>query len=315
MTQRMLAFSSRQPLHLEVLGLAQLVAGMRELLQRSIGPQVTISTQAAPDLPTVRADAHQLETLLLNLVLNARDAMPGGGDITISTRRPHNQELPAGSSGPGPEWVVLEVADAGVGMDAQTLGRAIEPFFTTKAVGKGTGLGLSMVHGITEQLGGKLKLLSEPGKGTRAQLWLPAWLGGETLEVGSGPAPAADAVLALRVLAVDDDALVLSNTCALLEEIGHQPLRASSAAQALVLLEQQPVDLLITDHAMPVMTGSELIEQVQTRYPGLPVILTTGYLGMDQPHRPSIPLLAKPYSEQDLIQLISLAINGAKDRP
>lgn len=311
MTQRMLAFSSRQSLQLEVLSLAELVQGMHDLLQRSIGPQVRIRTQTAVALPPVQADAHQLETLLLNLVLNARDAMPEGGDITISTRRPLHEEMPVAGLD-DEDWVILEVADVGEGMDTQTLARATEPFFTTKGVGKGTGLGLSMVHGIIEQLGGKLKLHSEPGQGTRAQLWLPVYQGEEPVVGHEAITPAADAAVALRVLAVDDDALVLTNTCALLEEIGHRSFSAGSAAEALAFLEQETVDLVITDHAMPLMTGSQLAELLHQRYPGLPVILATGYLEIGHQQTDNTPLLAKPFDEQDLVQVISRAVRRSK---
>ena len=311
MTQRMLAFSSRQSLQLEVLSLAELVQGMRDLLQRSIGPQVRIRTQTAVALPPVQADAHQLETLLLNLVLNARDAMPEGGDITISTRRSLHEEMPVAGL-EDEDWVILEVADVGEGMDTQTLARATEPFFTTKGVGKGTGLGLSMVHGIIEQLGGKLKLHSEPGQGTRAQLWLPVYQGEEPVVGHEAITPAADAAVALRVLAVDDDALVLTNTCALLEEIGHRSFSAGSAAEALAFLEQETVDLVITDHAMPLMTGSQLADLLHQRYPGLPVILATGYLEIGHQQTDNTPLLAKPFDEQDLVQVISRAVRRSK---
>ncbi|MBQ0743108.1 MAG: PAS domain S-box protein [Pseudomonas sp.] len=311
MTQRMLAFSSRQSLQLEVLSLAELVQGMHDLLQRSIGPQVRIRTQTAVALPPVQADAHQLETLLLNLVLNARDAMPEGGDITISTRRSLHEEMPVAGL-EDEDWVILEVADVGEGMDTQTLARATEPFFTTKGVGKGTGLGLSMVHGIIEQLGGKLKLHSEPGQGTRAQLWLPVYQGEEPVVGHEAITPAADAAVALRVLAVDDDALVLTNTCALLEEIGHRSFSAGSAAEALAFLEQETVDLVITDHAMPLMTGSQLAELLHQRYPGLPVILATGYLEIGHQQTDNTPLLAKPFDEQDLVQVISRAVRRSK---
>ncbi|MFT6465299.1 response regulator [Halopseudomonas sp.] len=169
-----------------------------------------------------------------------------------------------------------------------------------------------MVHGIIEQLGGKLKLHSEPGQGTRAQLWLPVYQGEEPVVGHEAITPAADAAVALRVLAVDDDALVLTNTCALLEEIGHRSFSAGSAAEALAFLEQETVDLVITDHAMPLMTGSQLADLLHQRYPGLPVILATGYLEIGHQQTDNTPLLAKPFDEQDLVQVISRAVRRSK---
>ncbi|MFN3581811.1 MAG: PAS domain S-box protein [Pseudomonas sp.] len=305
MTQRMLAFASRQPLQLEVLSLVELVQGMRELLQRSIGPETRIVTQTVSALPNVHADGHQLETLLLNLVLNARDAMPEGGDITINTRLPNPDEMAGLEQTNTPAWAILEVADVGEGMDAETLARATEPFFTTKGVGKGTGLGLSMVHGIIEQLGGKLKIHSKVGEGTRVQLWLAACQD-DARPTDSTDRPASVIpTAALRILAVDDDALVLTNTCALLEEIGHQAQRAESADAALAMLREQEFDLVITDHAMPGMTGSQLAEQLRIEYPLLPVILATGYAEITDSIRERFGVLTKPFDEQGLARVVA----------
>lgn len=302
LTQRMLAFSSRQSLHLEALCLADLVHDIRELLQRSIGPATPVLVELTPGLPRVQADAHQLEAALLNLVLNARDAMPGGGEIRIGLRRPRPDEM-ASESDPA-QWLMLEVVDTGMGMDEATLSHAIEPFFTSKGIGKGTGLGLSMVHGITEQLGGKLKLFSTPGQGTRVQMWLPVWP--EPAATATAPVPETETVIPpLTVLAVDDDSLVLANTCALLEELGHQTLRATSAAQALTLLKSSTVDLVITDHAMPGMTGSQLAELLRTRYPTLPVLLVSGYAEISGQLNAAFPLLAKPFDERGLLRAMA----------
>ncbi len=309
MTRRMLAFSRRQSLKVESIALPELVLGMHALIKQSIGAKIAIDTRFELGLPRIKADAHQLETALLNLVLNARDAMPDGGKIVISARP---VQLPAKplSSAASEHYLLMEIADSGEGMDPDTLEKAIDPFFTTKGVGKGTGLGLSMVHGIVEQLGGKLKLQSIPGSGTTVQLWLPVADADspQVVHTQNQPQPAQPAILGLRILVVDDDELVLINTCALLEELGHRALRALSAQQALDMLVRVEVDLIITDHAMPHMTGSQLAEQLAVSHPNLPVILASGYAEItDQPAR-ALPTLAKPFDERGLALAIGRAM-------
>ena len=208
---------------------------MKDLLQRSLGPQIAIETRFPMALDKVLADPHQLETALLNLAVNARDAMPSGGALTIAARAETSvgdAALPAG------RYVRLAVVDTGEGMDEATLARATEPFFTTKGIGKGTGLGLSMVHGMVEQLGGQFILKSRPGEGTTAELWLPvADNPAASVEAAGEPTPA-ELRRSLTVLAVDDDALVLANTRAMLEDLGHTVIAALSARQALEQLER-----------------------------------------------------------------------------
>ncbi|MEK9970649.1 MAG: PAS domain S-box protein [Ferrovibrio sp.] len=309
LTQRLLAFARKQDLNLRSVDLPALVRGMTDLLQRTLGPTVMIRTQLPDSLPPVQADANQLELALLNLTMNARDAMPDGGTILIAAR---NDRVVAGSSGylaPG-HYVCLSVRDSGDGMDEATLKRAAEPFFTTKGVGKGTGLGLSMVHGLAEQSGGRLVLTSNKGAGTTAELWLP--LAAETRDIAAQQADdgeAASMTRPLTVLAVDDDRLVLMNTVAMLEDLGHTVLEATSGQQALDILRQHAtLDLLITDQAMPQMTGLQLVEIVRAERPALPVILATGYA--EVPRGTNLPKLSKPFFQEDLARAIGQAVMG-----
>ncbi|WP_236960638.1 PAS domain S-box protein [Methylobacterium durans] len=250
LTQRMLAFARRQDLKPESVDIASLVEGMTDLLQRAAGPAVRVEEHFPPELPVVRVDANQLELALINLTVNARDAMPNGGTIALTAREEHAGPEAADALRPG-NYVCLSVNDTGEGMDPATLVRAREPFFTTKGVGKGTGLGLSMVHGLAEQSGGRLVLSSEKGKGTTAEIWLPL-----AEEAASAARPAdttaeavASAFKPLRVLVVDDDALVLANTAEMLEDLGHTVVQAASGREALSALRHgRDVNLIITDH-------------------------------------------------------------------
>ena len=265
LTKRMLAFARRQELKKETIDIPELVRGMSDLLQRSLGPSIAIETQFPLFGRPVLGDANQLEMMLLNLTVNARDAMPNGGQIVISMREEVLHPGEGNHLAPGP-YVCLTVRDTGIGMDEVTLQRAMEPFFTTKGPGKGTGLGLSMVHGVAEQSGGWFTLRSRPGEGTTAELWLPAAEGQAPASARSDRSlsdTAADRP-SLTVLAVDDDGLVLTNTVAMLEDLGHGVIAASSGQQALDILGKHgPVDLVITDHAMPQMTGLELANAIK----------------------------------------------------
>ena len=306
LTQRMLAFARKQDLRLERVDVLALVAGMSALLRGSLGPAVEFATRIPDGLPPVSTDGAQLESALLNLAVNARDAMPEGGLVAIEAEaralgRGNDIGLPPG------DYVSLAVIDNGVGMDEETLGRATEPFFTTKGVGKGTGLGLSMVHGLAEQSGGRLRLTSRPGEGTRAELWLR--LAGAEARAPSGPADhddgsGAEAGPSLVVLAVDDDELVLENLAAMLEDLGHTAVVASSARRALDVLEETTVQLVITDQAMPGMTGLQLVREIRARHPGLPVALATGYAELPPDADGDIPRLPKPYTQAELAHLL-----------
>jgi PAS domain S-box-containing protein len=311
LTQRMLAFARRQELDLRPVDLVELTRGMRDLLQRSLGPQIAIETRFPLALDSVMADPHQLETSLLNLAVNARDAMPAGGVLTIAARN----EVTVGDAKLRPgRYVRLTLSDTGEGMDAETLARATEPFFTTKGTGKGTGLGLSMVHGMVEQLGGQLILHSKPGEGTAAELWLPAAELPAEIDDTEAPAPAIEQSQALTILAVDDDALVLANTRAMLEDLGHTVIMAYSGEQALEQLERaQAVDLVITDHAMPKMTGSDLAKTIMARRPDMPIILATGYAELPPATGGSLPRLSKPYRQDALAQAIANAVRTRRE--
>ena len=232
LTKRMLAFARRQELRPETVDVPRLIDGMEEMLRRTLGPGIQIITTYRPDLPPIRVDPNQLELALLNLALNARDAMPYGGRLVIGGTRITSEtgvpkELEAGS------YVCLTVSDSGAGMDEATLKRATEPFFTTKGAGKGTGLGLSMVHGVAAQSGGAMRITSRPGDGTTVELWLPlseTALDGECSTRGSVVRQLpADHV---RVMVVDDDPLVVASTAAMLEDIGHTVTEALSGARA-----------------------------------------------------------------------------------
>jgi CheY-like chemotaxis protein len=193
-------------------------------------------------------------------------------------------------------------------MDEATLTRATEPFYTTKGPGKGTGLGLSMVHGLAEQLGGRLHLASAPGKGTTASLWLPVMARPPVAEPAPLREPAVPEIAPISILAVDDDALVLINTEAMLEDRGHRVAIAYSGSEALELLKRETFDLLITDQGMPGMTGAELIEQAQRLYPGLPIVLATGYAELPPGAALSVPRIAKPFRQGQLLEIVARVV-------
>ncbi len=265
-----------------------------------------LTTYIPDDLPPALTDANQLEVALLNLGVNARDALPDGGRITIEATA---ETLAAASDIglPAGRYVRLAVVDNGEGMDEAVLARATEPFYTTKGIGKGTGLGLPMVHGLAEQSGGRMTLYSRPGHGTRVDIWLPQADALGLRDPAPDPAgyPDRAAFPSCIVLAVDDDSLVLTNTAAMLEDLGHQVLVAASGAEALALLAEHPVDLVITDYAMPHMTGLQLAREIEASHPGLGVVLTTGYAELPPGAGEDIPRLAKPYSQAELARLLA----------
>jgi PAS domain S-box-containing protein len=310
LTQRMLAFARRQELHPKIVNLPLLVHSMTDLLKRSLGPSVVIETRFPLTLSKVQVDTNQLELALLNLAVNARDGMPEGGLLIFAAREESVAQGNSGNLRLG-RYVCLSVSDTGEGMDEATLERAIEPFFTTKGVGKGTGLGLSMVAGLAQQLGGDLFLKSCKGKGTTAEIWLPS-AEASTEAIGYDDRTATKRshtdMRPLVVLAVDDDSLVLMSTAAMLEDLGHTAVEASSGKQALDILQQgKAIDLVITDHAMPHMTGAQLVDVIRANWPKLPILLATGYgelpLGVDK----GLPKLLKPFDQEDLSQAIARA--------
>ena len=307
LTQRMLAFARRQDLNPQPVDVAALVRGMADLLQRSIGPMVRIETHFPLRLAPALVDANQLELAVLNLVVNARDAMPEGGTITISGHE----------EGPG-RFIRLCVTDTGEGMDEATLARATEPFFTTKGTGKGTGLGLSMVHGLAEQSGGGFALRSRKGDGTTAEIWLPlaeATVLGEPSAPEAKLASMAEPARRLTVLVVDDDPLVLANTAAMLEDLGHTALQAASGPEALdVLRGAHAVDLVLTDQVMPKMTGAQLIAAIKTEWPQLPLVIATGFAELPADLDPSLPKLKKPFDQTLLARTIDTSMERAADQ-
>ena len=302
LTQRMLAFARKQDLRLQAVDVTRLVQGMAELLQRTIGAGVTIDTQFPLILKQVQADPAQLELGLLNLAVNARDAMLRGGRIVIAARQehiPHRNGLAPG------EYVCLSIQDEGEGMDEATLAKAVDPFFTTKDVGKGTGLGLSMVAGMAEQCGGKLILRSTKGVGTTAELWLPVAAQQNQLSKAEAEDKGTRRLNPLTILAVDDDEIVLINTAAMLSDLGHTVLQASSGQQALQVLGQHSVDLLLTDFAMPGMSGGELAKAVQAGWPDLPVLVVSGYAELPDRGTLGVPRLAKPFRQELLVAAVA----------
>ncbi len=305
LTQRLLAFSRKQDLKLEPVRVPVLVSDMADLLQRSIGPEVEIGTTFPLNLPLIKSDPNQLENALLNLVVNARDAMPNGGAVTISAKRQvvgerQIKDLHAG------EYVCLSVKDEGVGMDADTLEKAATPFFTTKGVGKGTGLGLPMVQGLMAQSGGGLIVKSQLGSGTTAELWLPvADAVADTSEAAVEKQELAPS-RPLTVLVVDDDGLVLMNSVLMLEDLGHCAIDAQSGEDALNVLADGPLpDVVLTDQAMPHMTGAELAKKITERYPGLKVVLATGYAELPEGVGADLPRLSKPFTQSQLNNLLA----------
>jgi CheY-like chemotaxis protein len=316
LTQRLLAFGRRQALRPEIVYVPALIEGMSALLRSSLGSSVRIRLRFPEGLPPVEVDANQLELAVLNLAVNARDAMPDGGMLTVTARKEcridSEGELPAGL------YVVLGVGDTGQGMDDATLARAMEPFFTTKGVGKGTGLGLAMVHGFAAQTGGRLILQSTPGAGTLAELWLPQadLAAPSTLRSGAEPEPTApELTRQLAVLVVDDDPLVLSSIAGMLEDLGHTPVEAESGLGALDLLRGgRRLDLVVTDYAMPGMTGLQLAEEVHRHWPQLPIVLATGYAEVQGPAIRRLTRLAKPFKQEALAEAIDESLHSVAQR-
>ncbi|MFJ2426581.1 PAS domain S-box protein [Pseudomonas sp. NPDC087804] len=304
LTQRMLAFARRQELKTEAVDIPQLVQGITGLLRSSLGPNIKIETRFPLELDRVLADTNQLELAILNLATNARDAMPDGGSVIIKAEHEVVLEQAQHALAAG-HYVCLSLTDTGAGMDANTLASAKDPFFTTKGLGKGTGLGLSMVHGFIEQLGGRFVLKSEPGQGTAAELWLPVATHADI----ASPAPVIEPVSSvprLSVLVVDDDSLVLTSTVLLLEDLGHRVLSVTSGAQALNLFDQgEVIDLMITDMAMPHMSGAQLAHAVRLLKPDLPIILATGYAERLEGFAAQLPRLPKPFTQLNLLEVIA----------
>jgi CheY-like chemotaxis protein len=296
LTQRLLAFARQQDLRAVPVDLGALIQGMSDLLQRSLGPRVVLRLDIPQGLPPARVDANQLELAILNLAINARDAMSDGGSIDIKVAQYQATSDPALKSG---DYLKLSVIDTGMGMTSEILKRAVEPFFSSKPLGKGTGLGLSMVHGLAVQLGGALQLSSTEGQGTTATLILPVATNAPKAE---SPVHAVQKVnRSAVILFVDDDPLIAMSTTEMLEDLGHHVIGASSGLHALdIIKSEQPIDLMVTDHVMPGMTGIELAAASRELRPSLPILLATGYAELPEGAQLDLPRLAKPYHQDQL---------------
>jgi signal transduction histidine kinase/CheY-like chemotaxis protein len=306
LVQRLLAFARRQPLQPVPVDLEVLIGSMTGLIGSTLGPQVDVRVELERGLPPAVADPNQLEMALLNLAVNARDAMPDGGTLTIKAARAIvHSDQPRLKPG---HYVRLAVADTGIGMDEATRSRAVEPFFSTKGIGKGTGLGLSMVHGLAAQLGGGLTVESAPGQGTSVELWLPVSL--QSVE-SDGPGPSAPRARPARgsALLVDDEDLVRMSTADMLMDLGYEVVEAGSGEEALRLLGGGLApDLLVTDHLMPGMNGADLARQARALRPGLPVLIVSGYAQVDG-IAPDLPRLTKPFRNADLATALAALPN------
>ena len=321
LTQRLLAFARKQPLAPVITDVNGVVSGMSELLRRALGEHVEIECVLAGGLWRTCIDPGQLESAVVNLAVNARDAMPAGGKLTIETMNTHlderyaeaNPDVAAG------QYVAVAVTDTGTGMPTEVAAKAFEPFFTTKEVGRGTGLGLSQIYGYLKQSGGHAKIYSEPGHGTTIKLYFPRHVGTEE-EVQSGMVPAAEpsrpSGRAVEViLVVEDEPGVRSATTEALRELGYSVLEASDGPSALRLLERQPdITLLFTDMVMPGMTGRELADQALSRSPGLRVLYTTGYTRNGIVHGgrldAGVELLPKPFGIDQLARKVRAVLDG-----
>lgn len=298
LVQRLLSFARRQHLEARPIDVGELIYGIEDLIQRSIGAHVQVTVDVEPGLPAAKIDPNQLELAVLNLAVNASDAMSGGGTLRIEVGRRRIAEREIAQLGEG-EYIRLAVADTGTGMDEATIAKAVEPFYTTKGPGKGTGLGLSMVHGLAAQSGGALRLVSSAGEGTTAEIWLPIHDG------KAHPLSAPEQVMATQprsavILLVDDEDVVRRATADMLREIGHEVIEAGSAMAALKMVEDRPeIELIVTDYLMPGMRGSELIRRARELHPGLKAMVITGYARMAE-DKTDVTRLAKPFRAADL---------------
>ena len=319
LTRQLLAFSRQQVMRPQVLSLNGLIMDLLKMLGRLIGEDVELITDLAEDLGPVMADAGQLEQVIVNLTVNARDAMPRGGTLTFVTRNVVlNEALAAGDGGlPPGSYVVLSVHDTSAGMDEVTRARIFEPFYTTKEPGKGTGLGLSTVYGIVTQSGGSISVDSAPGRGTTFRVYL-ARVATPAVERRHARPPAALAVGTETVLVVDDEAALRSVASRILSRHGYRVLTAGNGGEAILLLERHegPIDLLLSDVVMPGMSGPQLGERLQQRYPGIKLLFTSGYtddvalrygLGGDR-----VQFIGKPYSIVDLTRKVREVLDAGR---
>ena len=276
---------------------------MIDLLDRTLGERFIIHTDLSHEVCAVEADRAQLASAVLNVAVNARDAMPDGGTLRLATERLHREEG---------DQIAICVTDTGTGMDEETIARAMEPFFTTKGAGKGTGLGLSQVYGFATQSGGDLHIVSTPGEGTTVTILLPCSDAELPLAPDAGPGEARAARIG-AVLLVEDNEEVGEFAEALLRELGHSVTWARSGAEALAAAAERPFDVVLTDVVMPAMSGIELADQLHRLQPDLPLVLTTGY--SDEIARSGAggrPVLLKPYRIETLAAVLDDALSGAR---
>jgi len=314
LVRHLLAFSRRQMLQPAAIDVATLADAVGGLLAHTLGGRVELVWEREEGLDAVFADSAQLELAIMNLVINARDAMPDGGTVTIEarSRQIQTRENVAGMPIEPGRYVVFAVTDTGCGIAPEQVEQVMEPFFTTKAIGKGTGLGLSMVYGFAKQSGGALQLTSEVGAGTRVEIWLPAAPATAPSTVGRDPvpAPARRTRRRLSILLVDDHEGARATTAAMLHDLGHRVSEACEGATALEMLRARPgaFDLVLSDYAMPRLSGSDLVREVREIRPTLPAVIITGYAEPDlQAVDEEIPVLIKPFSAKDLEATLELA--------
>jgi signal transduction histidine kinase len=317
LVQRLLAFSRQQPLKPEPLDANRMVADMRELLARTLGEHVRIETVGGAGLWKVHADLVQLENVVLNLCVNARDAMPeGGGRLTIETANAFIDEYYSRENQvPSGQYVMIAVTDTGMGMTSEVMARAFDPFFTTKSVGKGTGLGLSQVFGFVRQSGGHVKLYSEPGVGTTVKVYLPRYYGEGSAAEPRRPSPVTSGHASEVVLVVEDEERVRNFSVEALRDLGYTVLEAAGAAEAMSVIQSGvAITLLFTDVVMPEMTGRQLAQRALALRPGLKVLYTTGYTRNAAVHNgvldPGTNALAKPFTIEQLAQKVRATIDG-----
>ncbi len=311
LTSQLLAFSRNQSLDLRPLDVGVLFEGVRELVSTSLGASIGLHFEIDAPGTRVLADTNQMEMSLLNLAINARDAMPGGGELrfTAGAASPPPDLLPGG------DYVRIAVADCGEGMPPEIAARVFEPFFTTKGVGKGTGLGLSQVYGMAQQSGGAARILSEAGVGTTVEIWLPA--AGDTRDAAAQPAArlAADRRRA-RILVVEDDDSVRQSMVESLEALGHTVAQAADGEAGLRELRRARPDLLITDYLMPGMTGAELVQRARVSFPEVPMMIATGYADMRAIEKvvEEEMVLRKPFQLAELAASVERALDKGKDK-
>jgi signal transduction histidine kinase/CheY-like chemotaxis protein len=317
LTRHLLAFARRQRLDPRPVDIPAVLAGTKKILNQTMGPEIRLIIEPAPDLHPAWVDPNQLELALLNLALNGRDAMPNGGTLRIgaANRRGESGNLPADLvTG---DYVVVSVADTGIGMNEETLARAFEPFFTTKEAGSGSGLGLSIVHGFAAQSGGSVQISSSAGNGTRVDLWLPrahraAINSGHTDPISSFVEPRE-----ARILVCDDDTDVLTLVGTILRDTGYTVWEAANPCLALQIFERErPIDLLLVDYAMPEMNGVAVIDRALACQHGLRVVLMSGHANIHHAvGAAGIPLLAKPFKVAELRKRIAEVLLGSPLAP